>query len=116
MKQRRGNVFPTVPCSLLYNLYHVRLNTYTLEQVRQRELEAGGRREEKVRREKVFLSRYYPDMILCQINKCLLQIARIFLRSQPTPNPSQPTPNPSGGGEVRSQESYGNGFNTIFQV
>ncbi|NEO54135.1 MAG: hypothetical protein F6K54_14210 [Okeania sp. SIO3B5] len=30
------------------------MNTYTLEEVRQRELEAGGRRKEKVRREKVF--------------------------------------------------------------
>ncbi|NEP79034.1 MAG: hypothetical protein F6K39_13190 [Okeania sp. SIO3B3] len=44
------------------------MNTYTLEEVRQRELEAGGRRKEKVIREKVFLSRYYPDMILTAVN------------------------------------------------
>ncbi|NEN91319.1 MAG: hypothetical protein F6K48_21370 [Okeania sp. SIO3H1] len=27
--------------------------------------------------------------VLYQIDKCLLQISRVFLRSQPTPSPSQ---------------------------
>ncbi|WP_287288747.1 hypothetical protein [Okeania sp. SIO2B9] len=47
----------------------------------------------------------------------MLQIVRLFLRSQPTPRPSPSNPplTPSRrGGEVRSQESYGNWFNTSF--
>ncbi|NEP84330.1 MAG: hypothetical protein F6K39_43195, partial [Okeania sp. SIO3B3] len=41
-------------------------------------LEAGGRRKEKVRREKVFLSRYYPDMIL-GIKVCLKSIPLLLI-------------------------------------
>ncbi|NEP79104.1 MAG: hypothetical protein F6K17_05270 [Okeania sp. SIO3C4] len=40
------------------------MNTYTLEEVRQRELEAGGRRKEKVLTGKGFFITDYPDMIL----------------------------------------------------
>ncbi|NEP85258.1 MAG: hypothetical protein F6K39_48530 [Okeania sp. SIO3B3] len=40
------------------------MNSYTLEEGRQKAAGAGGRREEKIRRDKVFLSRSYPDMIL----------------------------------------------------
>ncbi|NET20239.1 MULTISPECIES: hypothetical protein [Okeania] len=45
----------------------------------------------------------------------MLQIGRVLLRSQPTPNPSQPTPNPSQEGRG-SQESgvRMNRFNTSF--
>ncbi|NET25894.1 hypothetical protein [Okeania sp. SIO1I7] len=44
--------------------------------------------------------------MLYQFYECLLQIVRLFLRSQPTPrpSPSQPTPNPSQEGRG-SQES-----------
>ncbi|NEP81663.1 MAG: hypothetical protein F6K39_27995 [Okeania sp. SIO3B3] len=45
---------PIILCSVEY-LYHVRLNTYTLEKGRQRAAGAEGRREERVKRDKVFL-------------------------------------------------------------
>ena len=48
-------------------------------------------------------------MILYQFDKCLLQIVRLFLRSQPT---GAPLP----GGELRRTESYGNIFNSSFEL
>ncbi|NEP79997.1 MAG: hypothetical protein F6K39_18625, partial [Okeania sp. SIO3B3] len=40
------------------------MNTYTLEEVRQKALMLQAEGKKRYLREKVFLSRYYPDMIL----------------------------------------------------
>ena len=42
----------------------------------------GGRRKEKVKREKVFLIADYPDMILYQFDKYLLQKVKVRQKAE----------------------------------